>query len=53
MKGEQQVPWGRETWRTDEGQELYDTKSVVRIKTEGVTRKQRDGSGRKEPCLGE
>lgn len=25
MKGEQQVPWGRETWRIDEGQELYDT----------------------------
>lgn len=33
MKGEQQVPWGRETWRIDEGQKLYDTKSVVRMKT--------------------
>lgn len=48
MKGEQQVPWGRETWRIDEGQELNDTKSVMGIKT-GVTGKQRDGSGRKEP----
>lgn len=41
MKGEQQVPWGRETRRIDEGQELYDIKSVVGIKTEGVTGKQR------------
>lgn len=34
MKGEQQVPWGRETSRIDDGQDSYDTKSVVRIRTE-------------------